>query len=434
MNIVILNGIAYILSFFLYQRKKGIVDVGTFIYALFAFSALGSVWYYSLEYVDQYYPNITFLPFLYLWILINVCLYPMYRSNFEKIHCIDSEGIGAILDFLSIYLITFSLLPLISLVLKFSISDMVGDTLGEMYEVGGDKAEYYFSGISKISFALIRRFGDLAIVLFFYQISKKRRNRWLVLGLLLSNAFFFLFSLVSGSRGGMLATLFVFIALGLFLKKCFDESIFLKLKKMAITITIIIGIMIAMISISRFNYSVAEKSSTATLDRWISQYIGEGYIRFNDDLWNVDKRMHGSQNFYYFKTLVGKGSVRDYPTEMRMYETKLGVPVTVFYTFIGDLYLDFGLLGTCFCTILFALSFSIILHSKSGRINISQLMLLSICMHMLSFGFAANLYRSAYIQRDTMILIILAIILYFIQKTNKYLINKRKLNVTHSSL
>ena len=425
MALTILNAIAYLLSLIIYQRKKKTIDVGTFLYALFTFSALGSVWYYGHDNVDLYYPDITFIPYLYLWAMVNLCLYPMSKVNFQKIKGIDDKGIAVFLNLLSIYLIVFSILPFISLITKFSVYNLIGDALGELYETNIDKSEYYFSGISKISFAFIRRFGDIAVILLFYQITKKRKNKWIIAGLLLSNIFFFIFSLASGSRGGMLATLFVFVSLGLLLKNVFDESLFIKLKKTAIILVALIGIMISLISISRFNYSISESSSTATLDRWISQYIGEGMIRFNEDLWHIDRTMNGSQNFYYLKVLLGNGSLNSYQSEMTKYEGLLDAPVTVFYTFIGDFYLDFGLIGTFLFVLLFLFIFSKLLSCKRGLISISQLILLSICFHMLSFGFAANLYRTVYIQRDTMYLIILALVLFIIQQTSKANIKTR---------
>ena len=431
MIFVVLNAVAYLFSLLMYQRKKKDIDVGTFIYALFALSSIGSVWYYSHDNMDIYYPNITFLPFLYLWIMINICIFPMSKLNFKKLRSIDDRGVEAFLNLFSIFLVVFSVLPFLALISKFSIYDLVGDSLGEMYEANIDKAGYYFSGISKISYSLIRRFGDIAIVLLFYQLTKKRRKKWLVLGLLLSNAFFFLFSLVSGSRGGMLATLFVIVAMGLLLKNVFEASLFLKLKKIAILVTIIIGLMVILISVSRFNYSIAESSSTATLDRWISQYIGEGMIRFNNDLWYIDRTMKGSQNFYYIKSLIGNGDIGLYQSEMTKFEGLLGLPVNVFYTFIGDFYLDFGLIGTFFLVLCFSVFYSRLLCCSSGRISISQLILLAICFHMLSFGFAANLYRTVYIQRDTMFLFLVAIILYIIQQVNKFIGHKVEASEKH---
>lgn len=425
MALTILNAIAYLLSFIIYQRKKKIVDVGTFLYALFAFSALGSVWYYGHDNVDLFYPDITFLPYLYLWVMINLCLFPMSKVNFMKLQGIDDRGIAVFLNLLSIYLIVFTILPFISLISKFSVYDLIGDALGELYETNIDKSEYYFSGISKISFALIRRFGDIAVILLFYQMTKRQKNKWIILGLILTNLFFFIFSLASGSRGGMLATLFVFVSLGLLLRNVFDESVFIKLRKAAIILISFIGLMIALISVSRFNYSVSESSSTATLDRWISQYIGEGMIRFNEDLWHIDRTMNGSQNFYYLKTLFGNSTISSYQSEMTKYEGLLDAPVNVFYTFIGDFYLDFGVIGTFVFVIFFLFIFLKLLSCKNGFINISQLILLTICFHMLSFGFAANLYRTVYIQKDTMYLILLAIALFVIQQMSKASIKKR---------
>lgn len=232
--IVALNAIAYIIPLVLYYKKKKQIDIGFLFYTIFAVSAIGSFWYYSLEDVDLYYPNIGIVAFVYLWIMINLCLLPLYQTDLKKITYIDDRGIAPLLNVLSIMFVLLSLLPIVSLLSKISLSMFVGNDLGRMYESDADKAALYFSGISKYCFALIRRFEDILIILFFYQLSKAKKNWKLIYAMWLPIGLFVLFKVVSGSRGGVMSTFIAFFAMALFLKNTFKEKTFAYIKRVGI--------------------------------------------------------------------------------------------------------------------------------------------------------------------------------------------------------
>lgn len=413
--IVALNAIAYIIPLVLYYKKKKQIDIGFLFYTIFAVSAIGSFWYYSLEDVDLYYPNIGIVAFVYLWIMINLCLLPLYQTDLKKITYINDRGIAPLLNVLSIMFVLLSLLPIVSLLSKISLSMFVGNDLGRMYESDADKAALYFSGISKYCFALIRRFEDILIILFFYQLSKAKKNWKLIYAMWLPIGLFVLFKVVSGSRGGVMSTFIAFFAMALFLKNTFKEKTFAYIKRVGIFFTSFIIIVVSAISISRFFFSISVQSSKATLDRWISQYLGEGMIRFNNTVWNNDLSMSGDQNLLFLKQLFGFDVIENYDAFMLFYEAKLKFPVNVFYTFIGDWVLDFGIWGTIPVAMLFYFVFKRLLTSYKSGVNVLQLTILMIIFHLIGFGFAANVYRTIFIQKDTMILIIFAVTIYLIQ-------------------
>lgn len=413
--IVALNAIAYIIPLVLYYKKKKQIDIGFLFYTIFAVSAIGSFWYYSLEDVDISYSNIKLLAFIYLWLIINLCLLPLYQTNLRRITYIDDRGVAPLLNGLSIMFVLLSLLPIVSLLSKISLSMFVGNDLGRMYESDADKAALYFSGISKYCFALIRRFEDILIILFFYQLSKAKKNWKLIYAMWLPIGLFVLFKVVSGSRGGVMSTFIAFFSMALFLRNAFEEKTIAYIKRISVFFASFIMMVVAAISISRFFFSISARSSKATLDRWISQYLGEGMIRFNDTVWNNDILMDGDQNLLFLKQLLGFDVIENYDVFMLFYEAKLKIPVNVFYTFIGDWVLDFGIWGTILVAILFYFVFKRLLTSYKNGINILQLTILMIIFHLLGFGFAANVYRTIFIQKDTMILIIFAIAIYLIQ-------------------
>lgn len=418
--LVAINAIAYIIPLILYYKKKRQIDIGFLFYMIFAVSAIGSFWYYSQEDVDLYYPNIELSAFIYLWLMINFCLLPLYQTNLRKITYIDDRGIAPLLDGLSIMFVVLSLLPIVSLLSKVSLSMFVGNDLGRMYESDADKSALYFSGISKYCFALIRRFEDILIILFFYQLSKAKKNWTLINAMWLPIGLFVLFKVASGSRGGVMSTFIAFFAMALFLRNTFELKTFAYIRKIGLVFTSFIILVVSAISISRFFFSVSAASSKATLDRWISQYLGEGMVRFNDTIWNNDILMNGDQNIIFLKHLLGFDVIENYDTFMMFYEAKLGLPVNVFYTFVGDWVLDFGIIGTIVVAVLFYILFKKLLSSYKSGVNVLQLTILMIIFHFIGFGFAANVYRTIFIQKDTMILIIFAVAIYLIQISARF--------------
>ena len=418
--LVAINAIAYIIPLILYYKKKRQIDIGFLFYMIFAVSAIGSFWYYSQEDVDLYYPNIELSAFIYLWLMINFCLLPLYQTNLRKITYIDDRGIAPLLDGLSIMFVVLSLLPIVSLLSKVSLSMFVGNDLGRMYESDADKSALYFTGIIKYCFALIRRFEDILIILFFYQLSKAKKNWALINAMWLPIGLFVLFKVASGSRGGVMSTFIAFFAMALFLRNTFEQKTFAYIRKIGVVFTSFIIVVVSAISISRFFFSVSAASSRATLDRWISQYLGEGMVRFNDTVWNNDILMNGDQNIIFLKHLLGFDVIENYDTFMMFYEAKLGLPVNVFYTFVGDWVLDFGIIGTIVVTVLFYILFKKLLNSYKSGVNILQLTILMIIFHFIGFGFAANVYRTIFIQKDTMILIIFAVVIYIIQISARF--------------
>lgn len=420
--LVVLNAVAFLLFFIFYQRKKKSIDVGSLFYFIYAASACGSVWYYTQDNIELYYSNITLLPFIYLWISIGISLYPFQRLDSNCVKRLDDNGIKPLLNGLSIAFAILSIPPLLSILSKFSLSMLIGNNLGMMYEADIDKSSLFFgSGLSKICFALIRRFENLIIILLFYQLSQKTKNKGIISGLLLSVSLFFIFKLASGSRGGIMGTFIAFFSMFIFLKNTFSAKLYRMMKMIGLVACSVIFVGVAVISISRFSYSVSVVSSEASLDRWISQYLGEGMVRFNNTIWHLTEKMWGDQNFIFLKSLLGFDVIENYDSFMRYYELKMTTPVNVFYTFIGDFFLDYGFIGALILAYLFnfVLRKAIYAKSKFSSVTVPQLMLAMICFRFLGFGWAANVYRTMFIQKDTFFELILVIILYMIQLTER---------------
>lgn len=411
--LLLLYALAFVLVFMAYQRHKKTFDTGSFLYLIYAAGGIGGCWYYSQEKRDLFYPNIYIEALIFLFVTINICLYPLWKADFTKLKKIDDNGMEDIYNLLSVFFAVISILPLLSLLSHFSFGLLVGSNLASMYESGIDKSALFFHGPSKICFALLRRFEMVIVVLLFYQLSKNKKN--LACGLLLPMIVFVMFKLLSGSRGGLVGTALLLTTLFLMLRQTLQK----KIRRMIVRVGSIAGaifvLCLAAISVSRYSYN---GSKTETIDVWISQYLGESLPRFSDDVWNIGITMDGNQNFIFIRKILGLPYIANYEMFKISYLAKLGTPVDVFYTFMGDIYLDFGMIGSVIFALLFAFVFSRMLKIKE-KITIPNLITLSVVFNFFGFGFAANVYRMISIQEDTMWLLLLALSLFVLERTKR---------------
>lgn len=401
--------LSFVLVFALYQKHKKQFDTGSFLYLIYVMGGIGACWYYAQDKVDIFYPHITIEPLIYLFITINICLLPLWKTKFKNLHRIDDRGMSDIYNGLSVIFCVLSILPLLSLLSHFSLAQLAGSNLGNMYESSVDKSALFFAGPSKFCFALIRRFEMLVIVLLFYQLSKK--NIKYVYGLLVPVIVFALYKLLSGSRGGLVGTALLFVTLFLMLKQTLAPKVKTAVTKVALFAGSLFALALAAISVSRFSL---QTNRNDTIDVWISQYLGEAIPRFSDSVWGTNILLYGNQNFIYIRKLLGLPYIADYNVFKSFYEIKLGIPVDVFYTYMGDVYLDFGMIGGLIFAICFAIVFSHFLKIKNA-ISIPTLTVLCLFFTLLGYGFTANVYRTIFIQEDNMWLILGIVVLYVVQ-------------------
>ena len=418
--LLLLYAVFFIIVFVFYQQHKKRFDTGSFLYLIYVMGGVGACWYYAQDKVDLYYPNIQIAPLFYLFVTINICLLPLWNAKFSSLQRIKDNGMAEIYDGLSFVFFALSILPLVSLLSNFSVQQLVGSNLSNMYEYSGDKSALFFSGPSKFCFAMIRRFEILVVVLLFYQLSKRKTKY--VYELCIPIMVFTLFKLLSGSRGGLVGTGLLMVTLFLMLRQTFSAETRKTVVKIGAVVGSLFVLALAAISISRFSQNT---NTEDTIDVWISQYMGEAIPRFSDDAWGIKTLLYGNQNFMFLRKLIGLSYIENYGSYKTMYGIKLGTPVDVFYTFMGDIYLDFGTIGGLVFSIIFAFIFSKFLKIKND-ISIPTLAVLCLFFDLLGFGFTANVYRTIFIQQDMVWLIIAIVILYMVQ-----LVRQQNKNTPH---
>ena len=347
LNILIYNMLFFLL---LLWNQRNNTNNAVVKYLLFAW--LLSSAFSIMFYVDDptKHPDITLIPYLYLQICFLISIYPIARFNEESLADITVARPKWLL-YLMVLLSVVSILPFIEnlIHLLFAYSKDNSDILFDMYidKMSNDVDVQLVTWLSypgKLCNAVTLRFEYLTPLLLFYYLTQEKINKYLLTGLILAlfNPVVHGFSVAS--RGAM-----VLLALNLiFLFILFRKQIpYKRRKKILITGSILffLGLIsLSVLTIVRFKGHEIQN----TMLSFVSLYIGEGSVNFSNLMWdNLREHTQGDNSFSFFKQILGFDTFSNY-LDRREYwgEGKVGIPVHIFYTYIGDWFSDLGVIGT----------------------------------------------------------------------------------------
>lgn len=416
MNILCINALAYIGLLIYYWKRLKSINLGIIVLAIYVVSSIGSVWYYTYDLAKIYYPNIYAIPLVYVFFLVWLSTKALLDFDIKEIKGIDDSGIQSFLVGLAAFLSFFSILPFLELLIKASSMSMGGSFFGQMYEAEGDRALYLFSPVGKICFALIRHTGPLPVLLLFYVFVKKE-NKLLLVGCFISVITLVFYEFMAGSRGGVIGWVCAIVFTLIIFRQSMPEKTYSLIKKCLVIGFVGVVFVFFTISFSRIGYSDSNKYFEP--DRWFAQYLGMGYIRFSNEIWSLEKLADGNQNFGLIKSWFGDFDYKSRENYISLMSDYLGIPLTEFYTYIGDIYMDFGRIGTILFFILFFCLCKFVVLRNNKRLSILQFILIFYIFRFLCYGFASNLSRSPSVQKEMVYPIILGIILSIMQLTMK---------------
>lgn len=100
--IILADALTYLLTFIYWLVKLKRLNVGLIILAIMAISHIGAVFYYAVQVeLGLFHGDIQILPFIYLYLLIMICLLPFLQHKGIKWWIIeDVKPLRPILPFL----------------------------------------------------------------------------------------------------------------------------------------------------------------------------------------------------------------------------------------------------------------------------------------------------------------------------------------------
>jgi oligosaccharide repeat unit polymerase len=272
----------------------------------------------------------------------------------------------------------------------------------------------HFSLLGRYCNGLVNWFSYIIPVLFFYVLTIHEHKKKLIICLcFLAILNPVLMNITYGGRNALFQTLCLLIFNYLLFYKYLTSK-----QKTIITIT---GMGIGgcfVLALLFITFSRSDLSSNIVLEN-IYRYLGEGFVNFSEKGWFIEHHTGGYSCFNgtghtFLRHISDLFESRDYvqlsgTTNMRMY---------VFYTVFGDFYIDFGIIGGIFTSVVFA--FLLFWTVRKKQSNLSSLILLNLYVKIGLTGIYCYAYMN-FMEFLLFSLFIVCIIRHLERKNCKYI-------------
>lgn len=420
----IINCLVCIVAF-LKLKKNAIFKYIVFIWAV---SSLFSILFY---YESNKYLNITLFPYLFLLLCFFISILPFYYFDDNRLKKIT---IGNSLFFkMTVWgLAIISFLPfcenMIHLVSSFSLDN--SSALADVYEdkMSGDfdkdKLVTWFSSIGKFFNSINLKFSYASLFILFMYLTNKKINKYILIGLIMACANPVLYSLGLSARSGIVFTSLNAVFYFLLFRNLISAKIKSNIRIVGLVLLSIAGFGFIIMTMAR--YMSNDSHQTVSFLGWISLYLGEGTLNFNELMWNTGAYTMGDNSFSFFKSVLGFDTFTDLFERRSFWSVRTGIPGSIFYTFIGDIFSDIGFWTVAFCSII---SFILMKKIKNkDSVSILALFAFSIWGILCIGGFTCYIFKTHSNILDLLFSYFIIIIL------NIRLHNGKKKSTSHSVL
>ena len=397
--LVVLYFLLWVVTFIVYHRKNRNLDGGSviigsyFCYAFFSILTLNN----PITFWDYYdYHHLTVFPFIYLFVMLIIALSPAIRYHNNPAVQIEAPS-SFILYALSAIIILSALLlfPNVITNLGDGLVKLLTDTDAgkDAYEEQLQNAADSGSGIANIPAIIFNALSEIAIFLFFYFLTLKRKNVWLVAGLGFAIMVAVLQPIMAGQRSLVIYTVLTVI-LGFFFFKQFFSDVLRKVMRYIG----IIGIGLTMIPVIAITVSRFSQYRQSTVTDYVNWYIGQGNIYFNNYALDDNGIRYGDRTLNLVKRVISSNASDNF-VERRDTFSNLYVNDDIFTTFVGDFAIDYGPVLAFLIFVVFNAWVLFRTRVQDGKIKMQQAILLyftmCVCMQggmtLFTFADTANL-------------------------------------------
>lgn len=379
--LLILLIIAWVVTLIIYQCRKKVIDAGTILLASYAGFAVFSLLLYN---GGQYtFLPLNLLPFILLYILEMMGMYPILKFDTVKVTSIKKPNMTWFY-LISWFFIVCSLIHLPSSLAhaREGITMILLDPNGgqELYLETNASTVDSGGGISNIFAIFAAAFSGIGILLFFFSLTLDKPNKITVIGLLLSCLMRLVTGVASGQRGMVVEPLLVMIITYFGIHRYIKPKYNKIAKIMGIVVIVLVTIPLVAITMSRFDNKLYDPLESVYF------YAGQQNLYFNNYALDDNGIRYGDRIIPLFKRMVGCHDVPKNFWERRLKYPSLYVNDEVFYTYVGDFMIDFGVLATILIFILGTVLFTDRTRPKNGQIQLHQLILLQFLMYLCMSG------------------------------------------------
>ena len=377
MNIYLVVNFVLYLGLFIYNwySKDSGKYYALLVLGIFMVSSFCSLFYYdSILYKSLTESNgksVSLIALLYLFFGFLILIYPLRK--YEAIRYVRIPRLGGH----DLVFVSFVILGIISIIPFFEnlmqVLKLSGRSMAEIYfdrqgTVIDTRA--HMSSLGKFLNGITTWFQYILPIGVFYLIQQKKRWYWVVLA-----AFGavnpVLLDMLFGGRGALFQSFCVFFFNYMIFYRSFSRKVKRIISVIGIIVLGIFALVLVVMTIAR-----AEGGNEVVLSG-IYRYLGEGFVNFSEAGWYVRNHSDGysifnGTGYTFWKDLSPYFDSRDYVSLSNI----MHIRMYVYYTVMGDAFLDFDILGGLF--FLFVLAFFFVFFTKKQANSFSSLILLNL--------------------------------------------------------
>jgi oligosaccharide repeat unit polymerase len=388
--LVIINFLLFsaALTYYIFKIRK--FNLGIFVLSIFTLSSFFSILHFKTSSNSLIFNKIELIPFIFLFVCILMCLNPLLNLNVEKIVFKVSKKNISLFHATIIITTVLTIEPFIENIFVLIKNQNSGfKNLGALYanKIEGSKVEIYSVLGRRLNFICVL-LTPVSVIFSFYLISVKK-NKYLIYPLLLISINSLLTPLNTANRAGIVSFAMLLLINYNIFKFYMNKNIRKKIALSGIILSSVILTGLFAITISRYN----ESNSSIGILNWLYLYLGEGFLKFNNDLWLIKIHTMGDDTLCFIKDILGFKTFTDNFSRDSYYLRKNGIQIENFYTIIGDIYYDFSIIGTLLVCLFFYTYLNLAIN-KNKFISIDKLIILVFYTHAFSMGFTAYIHRA----------------------------------------
>lgn len=380
--ILIFHVLMWVASLLLYQFIKKQFDSGSLILGSYLFYSIMSLLLYNSPFF--YFEEIKLFPYIYSFLILMIAFFPILVFDVDKLIKIDKPS-NVLLYSVSLVFIVASFIQLPSIVSNFTKNivqlllissagqDLYEDALVDSYSIGD-------GSIANLPSIITNAYGNFGILLFFYYLTLKHRNSFVIIALFISNIIGILGNISLGQRGPIIEIIFSFVVTYFTLRKYFQSSVNKILRTIGLVFLIVSIIPIIALTNSRFGDTIGGARSSVYF------YAGQQNLIFNNYGLDNGGIRYGDRVFPFFKRLMGFENVPKNFWERRNKYPNLIVNDEVFIGFIGDFTLDFGPYLTPILFLLFSGLVYFVTRTRNKILLFHHLILLHFLLTVIMLG------------------------------------------------
>lgn len=366
----------WVLTLAWYQYKNHTIDAGTAIISTYVLYAIFSIITLNDDFFSVAYNPLKLFPFIYLYVMLMIALAPTIYHHLNPPKSII-EPHSKILVITAILTIVMAATRIPEIISDFSngiklFTDVEGGNDAYMEQI--EKTTEQGKSISNLFAIIDNTLSDLPVFLFFYFLTLKKKNYWILGGLLFAISNCVVLPVLHGQRGSVIISVLTIIVGYALFKPFISKRINRIFKIFGLTSMIIISLPIIAITMSRFGENVVGAGGI------VNWYVGQGNLYFNNYGLDAGGIRNGDRTMFLIKMAVNPEDTPKNYFERREKYHQLKIDDYWFYTFVGDFTIDFGPFYAFVIFVVFNFIILLLTRPRDGTIKVYQMLLLYFTM------------------------------------------------------